>query len=75
MLAATRTAPGQSRRPGPVQPDRLGGASSAPSSIAEVPDSLALVGIVLIGLSGLFTFLREDKVTELAEADIYARPP
>ncbi len=29
----------------------------------EVPDGVALVGIALIGFSGLFTFLREDKVS------------
>jgi hypothetical protein len=30
---------------------------------AEVPDWIALVGIGMIGLSGLFTLLREDKVS------------
>ena len=41
----------------------------------EVPDALAFVGLVLIGLSGLFTFLREDKVSSWPRRTILMRDP
>jgi S-adenosylmethionine uptake transporter len=61
MMAATRTAP--ANRVAPAQYSQIVWAVVLGAVFyAEYPDGLALAGILLIGLSGLFTFLREDKV-------------
>lgn len=62
MLAATRAAP--ANRVAPTQYSQIVWAVTfGILFFAEVPDWIALVGIALIGLSGLFTLLREDKVS------------
>jgi S-adenosylmethionine uptake transporter len=62
MLAATRAAP--ANRVAPTQYSQIVWAVILGAVFfAEFPDWLALIGIALIGLSGLFTFLREDKVS------------
>jgi S-adenosylmethionine uptake transporter len=40
---------------------------------AEFPDTPALFGIALIGLSGLFTLLREDKLSNWPRRTILMR--
>jgi S-adenosylmethionine uptake transporter len=61
ILAATRAAP--ANRVAPAQYSQIAWAVVLGSAFfAEFPDSLSLAGIALIGLSGLFTLLREDKV-------------
>jgi len=61
ILAATRAAP--ANRVAPAQYSQIAWAVVLGSTFfAEFPDSLSLAGIVLIGLSGLFTLLREDKI-------------
>jgi S-adenosylmethionine uptake transporter len=42
---------------------------------SEMPDALAFVGLVLIACSGLFTFLREDKVSGWPKRTILMRDP
>ncbi|MBZ0229411.1 MAG: DMT family transporter [Bauldia sp.] len=62
LLAATRAAP--ANRVAPAQYSQIVWAVVLGALFfAEFPDWLALAGIGLIGFSGLFTFLREDKVT------------
>lgn len=62
FLAATRAAP--ANRVAPAQYSQIFWAVFFGALIySEVPDALAFAGIALIALSGLFTFLREDKVT------------
>lgn len=62
LLAATRAAP--ANRVAPAQYSQIVWAVVLGALFfAEFPDWLALVGIGLIGFSGLFTFLREDKVS------------
>ena len=61
ILAATRAAP--ANRVAPAQYSQIAWAVMLGSVFyAEFPDTLSLFGIALIGLSGLFTLLREDKV-------------
>jgi drug/metabolite transporter (DMT)-like permease len=61
-LAAMRAAP--ANRVAPAQYSQIFWAVALGAIFyAEVPDAVALGGIALIALSGLFTFLREDKVT------------
>jgi S-adenosylmethionine uptake transporter len=62
LLAATRLAP--ANRVAPAQYSQIVWAVIFGALFFdEVPDWIALVGIALIGLSGLFTLLREDKVS------------
>lgn len=62
MLAATRAAP--ANRVAPAQYSQIVWAVVFGALFfAEFPDWIALVGIGMIGLSGLFTLLREDKVS------------
>jgi S-adenosylmethionine uptake transporter len=62
LLAATRAAP--ANRVAPTQYSQIVWAVLFGALFFfEYPDWLALIGIGLIGCSGLFTFLREDKVT------------
>ena len=62
LLAATRAAP--ANRVAPTQYSQIVWALVFGAVFfAEYPDWLALCGIGLIGFSGLFTFLREDKVS------------
>ena len=62
MLAATRAAP--ANRVAPAQYSQIVWAVVFGALFfAEFPDAIALVGIGMIGLSGLFTLLREDKVS------------
>jgi S-adenosylmethionine uptake transporter len=62
ILAATRNAPAS--RVAPTQYSQIVWAVVFGALFfREIPDGVALVGIALIGFSGLFTFLREDKVS------------
>ena len=62
ILAATRHAP--ANRVAPAQYSQIVWAVFFGAVFFhEFPDTLSLAGIALIGLSGLFTFLREDKVS------------
>ena len=62
MMAATRIAP--ANRVAPAQYSQvIWAVVFGVLFFAEVPDWIALVGIGMIGLSGLFTLLREDKVS------------
>ncbi|MBN9022098.1 MAG: DMT family transporter [Rhizobiales bacterium] len=62
MLAATRAAP--ANRVAPAQYSQIVWAVVFGALFfAEFPDWIALIGIGMIGLSGLFTLLREDKVS------------
>ena len=62
MLAATRAAP--ATRVAPTQYSQIVWAVIFGALFfTEFPDILAFVGIGMIGLSGLFTLLREDKVS------------
>jgi S-adenosylmethionine uptake transporter len=62
LLAATRAAP--ANRVAPAQYSQIVWAVLlGVLFFEEFPDGLALAGIALIGLSGLFTLLREDKVS------------
>jgi capsular exopolysaccharide synthesis family protein len=62
MMAATRMAP--ANRVAPAQYSQvIWAVVFSVLFFAEVPDWIALVGIGMIGLSGLFTLLREDKVS------------
>jgi S-adenosylmethionine uptake transporter len=72
MLAATRAAP--ANRVAPAQYSQIAWAVVLGSVFyAEFPDTLALFGIALIGLSGLFTLLREDKVGHWPKRTILMR--
>lgn len=74
LLAATRAAP--ANRVAPTQYSQIVWAVVLGTLFyAEVPDTVALAGIVLIGLSGLFTFLREDKMTGWPRRTILMRDP
>ena len=62
LMAATRAAP--ANRVAPAQYSQIVWAVVFGALFfAEVPDWIALIGIGMIGLSGLFTLLREDKVS------------
>lgn len=62
LLAATRAAP--ANRVAPAQYSQIVWAVVFGALFfAEYPDPMALVGIGMIGLSGLFTLLREDRVS------------
>ena len=62
MMAATRAAP--ANRVAPAQYSQIIWAVIFGALFFdEVPDWIALIGIGMIGLSGLFTLLREDKVS------------
>src|SRR5690606_37831480 len=62
MLAAARAAP--ANQVAPTQYSQIIWAVVfGVLFFAEFPDLLALIGIAMIGLSGLFTLLREDKVS------------
>jgi S-adenosylmethionine uptake transporter len=72
MLAATRAAP--ANRVAPAQYSQIAWAVVLGSAFfAEFPDDLALFGIALIGLSGLFTLLRDDKVSNWPKRIILMR--
>jgi S-adenosylmethionine uptake transporter len=72
MLAATRAAP--ANRVAPAQYSQIAWAVVLGGVFyAEYPDTLALFGIALIGLSGLFTLLREDKVANWPKRTILMR--
>jgi S-adenosylmethionine uptake transporter len=74
LLAATRAAP--ANRVAPAQYSQIVWAVLLGAAFyAEFPDAIALAGIVFIGLSGLFTFLREDKVTAWPRRTILMRDP
>src|SRR5581483_3261954 len=61
ILAATRNAP--ANRVAPAQYSQiLWAVVFGAIFFREFPDALSTAGIALIGLSGLFTFLREDKL-------------
>lgn len=65
LMAATRAAP--ANRVAPAQYSQiLWAVVLGAVFFGEFPDALALSGIVLVGLSGLFTFLREEKKTAWA---------
>ena len=62
MMAATRIAP--ANRVAPAQYSQvIWAVVFGVLFFAEVPDWIALIGIGMIGLSGLFTLLREDRVS------------
>ncbi len=62
LMAATRAAP--ANRVAPAQYSQIVWAVVFGALFfAEFPDWIALIGIGMIGLSGLFTLLREDKVS------------
>jgi S-adenosylmethionine uptake transporter len=72
MLAATRAAP--ANRVAPAQYSQIAWAVVLGSAFyAEFPDTAALAGIALIGLSGLFTLLREDKLANWPKRIILMR--
>jgi S-adenosylmethionine uptake transporter len=72
MLAATRAAP--ANRVAPAQYSQIAWAVVLGSLFyAEFPDRLALIGIALIGLSGLFTLLREDRIASWPKRTILMR--
>ena len=72
MLAATRAAP--ANRVAPAQYSQIAWAVVLGSVFyAEFPDTPALFGIALIGLSGLFTLLREDKLSNWPRRTILMR--
>jgi S-adenosylmethionine uptake transporter len=72
ILAATRAAP--ANRVAPAQYSQIAWAVVLGSTFYdEFPDTLALAGIALIGLSGLFTLLREDKVANWPKRTILMR--
>ena len=62
LMAATRLAP--ANRVAPAQYSQvIWAVVFGVLFFAEVPDWVAFAGIGMIGLSGLFTLLREDKVS------------
>jgi S-adenosylmethionine uptake transporter len=72
MLAATRAAP--ANRVAPAQYSQIAWAVVLGSAFyAEFPDTPALFGIALIGLSGLFTLMREDKLSNWPKRTILMR--
>jgi S-adenosylmethionine uptake transporter len=72
MLAATRAAP--ANRVAPAQYSQIAWAVVLGSVFyAEFPDTPTLFGIALIGLSGLFTLLREDKLSNWPRRTILMR--
>ena len=72
MMAATRAAP--ANRVAPTQYSQIFWAVVLGAVFyAEYPDALSLAGIALIGLSGLFTLMREDKMTNWSRATYLLR--
>lgn len=74
FLAATRGAP--ANRVAPAQYSQIFWAVFFGALFySEVPDALAFGGIALIALSGLFTLLREEKVTSWPRRTLPMRDP
>ena len=72
MLAATRLAP--ANRIAPAQYSQiLWAVSLGAIFFAEFPDRLALIGMALVGLSGLFTLLREEQLHSWSRRTILMR--